>query len=1038
MRRAAMPEMALLVLLLLASTPCCHGVCNWIGAGLSWNLSTDSGSQLSLNVIGAWDVNCSGSFSYSIEWTHVSGEISWSNATVAVQNAKSLKGDPIGTEFVWEASVLVPRDALGGAISVNLKTLWTLRSNVVLCCRSCESTNQNSCAMRGIKNYYSPVFSLPWWTIARSLTQDAGVPYVTLHAVDMDGHFLTIKTGGQTYTFMTSEVAWNYTIPEASTIPAGSSTVLFSATDRTFKDLEPYDNQISYAVEDYGSSTTEAVLYVKAQSACTPDQTPFLTSFSPSKMDCFWNDNSHAGCKVKLQANLSAADVSKLSIQMTDGYGASCALNGNDFPNCLDSCKSIPPSELDCLPDLSASDIGKSMVYCYTAVATYSGTSIGTRCYSKPICFRYNILGRSPVFQSPSPSFLGPGNVKYPACLGAPLGLNLVASDSDPAESVRIFVDDVSPGAGSFFSDLPGSASSCGQFGAYKATRVGDNMHQIVARTLSNASLDSSINASVSPNVSFSGTSASQTIVFNLDVRDGNVVLFDNETSAGFTRRSLILNDKRTICAHAYDNTRFRYHRWANREYEQLYFHNLGSYVTTQCWDIVMQAPPVFVTSPDGCKPTKQGKTITYSCTPFTEPSMFEYDFTAAAHVRAKLDIPVGFQVVLTLTAMDPNPEDRVEILFLDNPGLPVSNVMVERSTCVAPPSTSACSACTSKCHSSCNVAQRRLMWTPANADMGRTFKLCALAKDDSTMCAGRIPDASSQGWSGERYCVELRAVQLRFRWTGSLVDWMVKSAAPLQAFVGCTLSLDLIPALDLADYSATGSVAWENATANMVEVQTAQSGQTSSFYFRPMRGSEGRLVTACFAVGSDSLSFSSRGICREDGNRNCNSDADCGAGRCSDVCINIQVDKCRYCVKKDNVLGELLGNFGLKTNWMRIWTLNADSRQQLGTFCEDYLDCERSSTDSSEVISDRSLLARSAAPWDKVVVWVGTQYSAESGETARQVSCKFRTAFKDLQSMNPDLPLSSLDFSFPSRSSVCIPSCSVGPTPEERALMGC
>ncbi|EKX42509.1 hypothetical protein GUITHDRAFT_111484 [Guillardia theta CCMP2712] len=1026
----SMASQALLFALLVASASHCDGACSWIGAGLSWRFSTDSSRQLSLVVNGAWSKNCSGSFAYTV--TYQPSSLKPANGSESAINGKLI--GKTNQEFSWYASVNnVPDEATSGVITVDLGS-DTLNSNIVLCCKSCPSTNPQSCSASSIKNFYSAYFSLPW----RIVRSSAGPSYVTLHVTDMDGHFVKVAdnvNGGNVRTFSTSEAAWNFTL---SSIPSGVSKVRFTATDLPFVDLEPSDNQISYAVGNSGSSSTEAIIYIDDQTACTASQIPFLTSYSPSKADCIWNDNSHADCLVKLQANVTTTTGSSLSIQPADGYCVACALKTeSDFPACEGRCTYIPPSTLNCLPTLTTADIGKSYVFCYVAVATYSP---GT-CVSKPICFRMNIIGHSPVFESPGSSLQGPGNVPYPACLGAPLGLNLIASDSDAGEQVRIFVDDASPGPGSFFSDLAGPANGCGKFGAFNAGRSGDNMNQIVARVLYNASLDSSINASLSPNVSFSASNrASQTILFKLDEKGGSAVLFDNHSLTGMTRRALILNTKRTVCAHAYDNSRFRYRRWANREYENLYFHNLGSYVTTQCWNIMPQAPPVFVTSPEGCLPVRLGTTITYPCSPFTEPSMFDYDFTEGLHVRARLQIPVGFKVELNLRAMDPNPEDHVQILILDNPGLPPTGVSVERSTCVAPsPSTTTfCSTCDSLCHSSCNVAQRKITWTPDNADMGKKFRLCAVATDDSTACAGRLPDASSRGWNGERYCVELELVQLKFEWAGSLVDWMVKSTEPLQALVGCTLSLDLTPILQLADYSAQGSVIWENATSHNVVLETVQSGSTSTFLFKPARGSEGRLVTACFAVGSTSLSFSSKGICREDGNKNCAVDADCGTGRCSDVCVNVLVEKCRYCVSKENVLGELLGTFGLKTNWMRVWTLNADSRLNLGTFCEDYLDCERNSTNSVPVISDRSVLASSVSPFQKVALWVGTMYSTDNEEAARTVSCRFRTAFKDLQMMNPELPMSSLDFTISPHSPVCVPSCSVGPSPEEKALMGC
>ena len=122
----------------------------------------------------------------------------------------------------------------------------------------------------------------------------------------------------------------------------------------------------------------------------------------------------------------------------------------------------------------------------------------------------------------------------------------------------------------------------------------------------------------------------------------------------------------------------------------------------------------------------------------------------------------VARPIRLTFRARDPNPEDSVAVLFQSDPGLP-DGAVARASRCVdrgAVPNlwpgfpaipkevlfcgagggpAALCAALPSPCAEAVNT----LDWTPAPGQEGRSYRVCAVARDDTTYCALRFTRAN-------------------------------------------------------------------------------------------------------------------------------------------------------------------------------------------------------------------------------------------------------------------------------------------------------
>merc|ERR1711939_278993 len=135
-------------------------------------------------------------------------------------------------------------------------------------------------------------------------------------------------------------------------------------------------------------------------------------------------------------------------------------------------------------------------------------------------------------------------------------------------------------------------------------------------------------------------------------------------------------------------------------------------------------------------------------------------------------------------------------------------------------------------------------------------------------------------------------------------------------------------------------------------------------FTWEPKRGQEAKLYTICFTV-ADKLA---------------------GENTYSDTrCYNINVPKCKYCVKAGDTLQYVGRAYGLDANWLRMYTLNSwNSGDMLAL---------NGNPDSVNLENNNGK-----------PVYVGLQYTTEKGDTLATVAGRVSSTVKKILSLNPDI----------------------------------
>ena len=859
-----------------------------------------------------------------------------------------------------------------------------------------------------------------------------------------------------------------------------------------------------------------------------------------------------------------------------------CAKYGTDSPcgccshraRCpVDRCPDSILKEKQCRYNANQYDIshvGEERVMCFVARAEYCTTagSEGEQvcsppgsasCFSQPFCVRFNIVGYKPKFVHPTPlgansqdalGLIVPGRTDVPACLGNPLQLTINAEDMDANDQIRIFVDDELRPTSFFLTEDGMYSSSCGTFEPFAGQRVGGNDQQDSIVHLLNAEFDSTITASLNNKISWGKGNATQQIRYMLDLEAQNGIETRGNPDCGSlpTCRQRLLNMNRIICGYAYDNSRTRYARWvgtranpdmgsADKDY--MNDHSLGSYASDRhCWRIKLQAPPVFVTNATGCI-YLEGDSVKSQCTPFGHAPGKTTDTTKNRMAYANITLSVLQKLDLHFVAYDPNPEDRVQLFVMEDPGVPPAMV-VGRSTCLprgAAPSQGAdlCSdkkackagegkcecgfsskcnpgandaigmpggskcrfcdgtkcdtgvqqncpvpicgsnsekncACTGFCPSdlNCNRASLRLQWQPDTSDYGKSFFVCVVARDNSNLCQGQgITGATERGWYGEQQCMYIDVVPPAFRFEGAWIGDFVNGTSkeePYAIYVGCTFSIDLVVQETSAGASYGGKIIRSNALSkapiDAMEMETNWKGEKKmevtvtqgavctdmsktecrvKVQVTPRLGSEGVYFQLCFAAGDQLEMVLNSGICINDPSLTpCNIDSECEQGQCLPLCFDLRVEKCRYCIKDGpETLRSVMDDYMIQTNWMRIWTLNADTFGNLGTECPPYFDCDQG-TSGVVAIDNPELILKSFNGAGKRIIWTGVLYNPMEHEKAAELACRFRTGLKSMQHNNPDLLIGDGSLILAPGDSVCMSACDAGVLLEQSAIPIC
>jgi hypothetical protein len=390
----------------------------------------------------------------------------------------------------------------------------------------------------------------------------------------------------------------------------------------------------------------------------------------------------------------------------------------------------------------------------------------------------------------------------------------------------------------------------------------------------------------------------------------------------------------------------------------------------------------------------------------------------------------------------DPNPTDVIEIFIMAEPGIPKGMTIGSNDCILRKGENSMCKAddqidraiypdedwkatMAYNAASRCSRAKRTVSWTPPGDAAGHMFKVCAAARDNSNLCFGTVSDfATPRGWFGEQQCILIDVLRLLVKWGGDFVNlgsdpWTVK------AYVGCEFKFHLTVSDALVDPNNAGDVPY--ALEAMLQdtglphvTTTAHSGTsgigipqrlaaaTLDAVWVPRRRTEGKIFRMCFAARdlAGVLSTPTDLVCRGGSKHllGCHSDGDCAGGVCQKACVEVEVQRCEYCIKDTDTLTWMTRYFGIESNWMRLWALNsfergnALTRNVQGAIFPPAQPKIHGSSSNAYITDPDGILSTSHR------VYVGVVYRASQSDTVLEVAARFRTTVKTLLAMNPDV----------------------------------
>jgi hypothetical protein len=463
--------------------------------------------------------------------------------------------------------------------------------------------------------------------------------------------------------------------------------------------------------------------------------------------------------------------------------------------------------------------------------------------------------------------------------------------------------------------------------------------------------------------------------------RDDAMTVDDNRC------RQKLVNMDQIVCAYAYDNARMVRRRWVgprnpntNTQKNDRTHSNGDMASPMHCWRIRMQAPPVFVTDP------------LLQATPFSPTwQVSEEDgspVTGNTRAYTVLQAQIGQTVTKTFIAWDPNPDDSIEIFIVGDPA-PPSGLIAGRSTCISQQGmcgTKDISATKldnlgleKQKSSSCSKAKLTVSWTPGPEHQGMTARVCAVARDSSTLCYGKGPkDATSSGWYGEQMCVIFQVDRPHIVWAESS-DVLATGTSMQFGYVGCQVNISAV-AKDVAEvYDVDVDVAGDLPNGAVVRSVKEKGLAKKILTWIPKRGSEGSTVTVCFSAQDSARALPPL----------------------PKACRTITVQKCQYCVRGSDTLGSIMKGYGLDTNWLRIWLHNGNANPAGSGLPVMVDNPDLIVPKNLQDLSEDELRSNSQG---LPIIYVGPVYAVQSGESLPLLARKFRTTISSILSVNPDI----------------------------------
>ena len=331
-------------------------------------------------------------------------------------------------------------------------------------------------------------------------------------------------------------------------------------------------------------------------------------------------------------------------------------------------------------------DIGRREVFCLTSTSTDMGDAA---CPSLPHCVTILVKGRAPIVTSPKPSDTcvhrtRPDATEYLkgecpdlyACWRSDTvsEITLSAEDEDIGETVTIVVDSIS--TYTRYADqvhkltelayprIAGSGNGGIDVNDHCRDRAKDPNQSPPARSIPVDSMSFTDGGGGTPPLatvlSWQGHhcgSVVRKVEFGLEYADHGLSPLETKVTGLGHRYAAVKNDS-IICYTVSDNQAEVWGRGVNNKY-------------SRCHILRLRGAPVFQYSPQ------------YPLdTPFGAPDRFDIGLSETT-LTARLSEMISF----TFRARDPNPEDSISIMFLEDPGIPNEAVSLMPRRLLAPPS---------------------------------------------------------------------------------------------------------------------------------------------------------------------------------------------------------------------------------------------------------------------------------------------------------------------------------------------------------------
>jgi len=388
--------------------------------------------------------------------------------------------------------------------------------------------------------------------------------------------------------------------------------------------------------------------------------------------------------------------------------------------------------------------------------------------------------------------------------------------------------------------------------------------------------------------------------------------------------------------------------------------------------------------------------------------------------------------------------DEEVTIFVMEDPGIP-NGAVVEPDVCPEPAMLEGVLQPVR-----CNPVSRTFRWSPTDDQVGKTYKICFIARDNKENCQAGGYFSQTQ----TNPCVEISVQSPEPNWSGDTPE----DGHVFIANVGCThthsaqcsdapkeqagydMRVSTVGAIPAgahtescharaglpepaaddggsygASYGSYGGSYGASYGSYYRRRAVQQEAEDYSDYSDPAdsTGSEySEYSDAAVSTGLDNSYSDAEHVdgvlstCRMDftwkpsrGQEGHDyfvcyacSDVGCSAtpmARSSTRCVMIHVERCRYCVQDGDTLHSINKYYHLDSNWLRLWNSNGNTG----------LD--------NQPVNDPDLILS-----EEQILNIGPVYTVQSGDTMIALAARFHTTVKKLLSVNPDMATGS-DYSY-------------------------